>query len=70
MENYHRFRLPKFWGVDKHATVNGTKYDLSEQNLTAEYHIRYGGYGEIACYRVSDLYVAYSRILSNVDLGK
>jgi len=31
---------------------------LSEQNLMAEYHIRYGGYGGIAYYHVSDLYVA------------
>ncbi|HRH45667.1 MAG TPA: Tn3 family transposase [Pyrinomonadaceae bacterium] len=58
LDNYHRFRLPKFWGDGKHAAADGTKYDLSEQNLMAEYHIRYGGYGGIAYHHVSDLYVA------------
>lgn len=58
LDNYHRFRLPKFWGDGKHASADGTKYDLSEQNLMAEYHIRYGGYGGIAYHHVSDLYVA------------
>ena len=48
LDNYHRFRLPKFWGDGTHASADGTKYDLSEQNLMAEYHIRYGGYGGIA----------------------
>jgi len=58
LDNYHRFRLPKFWGDGKHAAADGTKYDLYEQNLMAEYHIRYGGYGGIAYHHVSDLYVA------------
>jgi TnpA family transposase len=58
LDNYHLFRLPKFWGDGKHAAADGTKYDLSEQNLMAEYHIRYGGYGGIAYHHVSDLYVA------------
>lgn len=52
---YHRFTLPKFWGDGSHVSADGTKYDLSEQNLMAEYHIRYGGYGGIAYYHVSDL---------------
>lgn len=58
LDNYQRFRLPKFWGDGKHASADGTKYDLSEENLMAEYHIRYGGYGGIAYHHVSDLYVA------------
>lgn len=58
LNSYHRFRLPKFWGDGSHASADGTKYDLSEQNLKAEYHIRYGGYGGIAYHHVSDLYVA------------
>lgn len=32
--------------------------DLYEQNLLAEYHIRYGGYGGIGYYHVSDTYIA------------
>lgn len=54
LDNYHRFKLPKFWGDGTHAAADGTKYDLSEQNLMAEYHIRYGGYGGIAYHHVSD----------------
>ncbi len=65
LNNYHRFRLPKFWGDGTHASADGTKYDLSEQNLMAEYHIRYGGYGGIAYHHVSDLYIAlFSHFIS------
>lgn len=65
LNNYHRFRLPKFWGDGSHASADGTKYDLSEQNLMAEYHIRYGGYGGIAYHHVSDLYIAlFSHFIS------
>jgi hypothetical protein len=31
---------------------------MYEQNLLAEYHIRYGGYGGIGYYHVSDTYIA------------
>lgn len=55
---YNRFALPKFWGSGKHASVDGTKWDIYEQNLLAEYHIRYGGYGGIGYYHVSDTYIA------------
>jgi TnpA family transposase len=65
LNNYHLFRLPKFWGDSTHASADGTKYDLSEQNLMAEYHIRYGGYGGIAYHHVSDLYIAlFSHFIS------
>lgn len=65
LDDYHRFKLPKFWGEGTHAAADGTKYDLSEQNLMAEYHIRYGGYGGIAYHHVSDLYVAlFSHFIS------
>src|SRR6266850_4434364 len=55
---YNRFMLPKLWGSGKHAAADGTKWDLYEQNLLAERHIRYGGYGGIGYYHVSDTYVA------------
>lgn len=58
LNRYNRFSLPKFWGNGSHVSADGTKFDLSEQNLMAEYHIRYGGYGGIAYYHVSDLYIA------------
>ncbi|EKU96852.1 transposase, TnpA family [Leptolyngbya sp. PCC 7375] len=56
--DYNRFQLPKFWGVGKSASVDGTKWDIYENNLLAEYHIRYGGYGGIGYYHVADSYIA------------
>lgn len=58
INGYNRFALPKYWGSGKHASVDGTKWDIYEQNLLAEYHIRYGGYGGIGYYHVSDTYIA------------
>jgi TnpA family transposase len=45
-------------GSGKHASADGTRWDLYEQNLLSEYHIRYGGYGGIGYYHVSDTYIA------------
>lgn len=58
IDAYNRFALPKFWGDGKSASVDGTKWDIYEQNLLAEYHIRYGGYGGIGYYHISDTYIA------------
>jgi len=58
INTYQRFTLPKHWGTGKSASVDGTKWDLYEQNLLCEYHIRYGGYGGIGYYHVSDTYIA------------
>ena len=58
VNGYNRFALPKFWGVGKSASVDGTKWDIYENNLLAEYHIRYGGYGGIGYYHVADSYIA------------
>lgn len=55
---YNQFALPKYWGSGKHASADGTKWNLYEQNLLSEYHIRYGGYGGIGYYHVSDMYIA------------
>jgi len=55
---YNQFALPKFWGSGKSASADGMKWDIYEQNLLAEYHIRYGSYGGIGYYHVSDTYVA------------
>lgn len=58
INTYQHFTLPKHWGTGKSASVDGTKWDLYEQNLLSEYHIRYGGYGGIGYYHVSDTYIA------------
>ena len=58
INKYNQFGLPKVWGSGKSASADGTKWDLYEQNLLSEYHIRYGGYGGLGYYHVSDTYIA------------
>ena len=58
INGYNEFPLPKIWGAGKHASADGTKWDLYAQNLISEYHLRYGGYGGIGYYLVSDMYIA------------
>lgn len=61
---YAKFELPEYWGSGKSASADGTKWDLYEQNMLSEYHIRYGGYGGIGYYHVSDKYIAlFSRFI-------
>jgi len=55
---FNRFSLPQFWGTGKSASADGTKWNVYEQNLLSEYHLRYGGYGGIGYYHVSDMYIA------------
>lgn len=55
---YNRFWLPKLWGDPKRAGADGTQWDLYENNLLSEHHIRYGGWGGVAYYHVSDTYIA------------
>lgn len=58
INSYSRFSLPRVWGDGTAAAADGTKFDLYEENLISEYHIRYGGYGGIAYHHVSDMYIA------------
>lgn len=58
INKYNEFELPGYWGSGKHASADGTKWNLYEQNLVSEYHIRYGGYGGIGYYHVSDKFIA------------
>ena len=58
INKYNEFELPKYWGTGAHASVDGTMWDLYEQNMMSQYHIRYGGYGGIGYYMVSDTYIA------------
>ena len=55
---YNKLDLPRYWGTGQSASADGTKWELYEQNLMSEYHIRYGGYGGIGYYHVSDKYIA------------
>ena len=62
---YNKFELPGYWGSGKHASADGTKWNLYEQNLLSEHHIRYGGYGGIGYYHVSDKFIAlFSHFIS------
>lgn len=62
---FNKFELPRYWGSGKHASADGTKWNLYEQNLLSEHHIRYGGYGGIGYYHVSDKFIAlFSRFIS------
>lgn len=54
INRYHAFDLPKVWGDGKSVAADGTQFDMYDQNLLAEYHIRYGGYGGIAYHHVAD----------------
>jgi TnpA family transposase/antitoxin (DNA-binding transcriptional repressor) of toxin-antitoxin stability system len=55
---YNGLTLPKCWGGGKTAAADGSQFKVYENNLFSEYHIRYGGYGGIGYYHVSDTYIA------------
>jgi TnpA family transposase len=46
------------WGDGQVVAVDGSQVDTWENNLLAESHIRYGGYGGLAMRFVSDSYIA------------
>jgi TnpA family transposase len=61
---YQEFELPKHCGSGEHVSADGTKWEVGSKNLLSEYHIRYGGYGGIGYYHVSDTYIAlFSRFI-------
>ena len=55
---YNQFDLPKSWGTGETGSVDGTYWNVYTNNLLAEHHIRYGQYGGIGYYHVSDQYIA------------
>src|SRR5260370_18485191 len=54
---FNRYTLPHYWGEEKRAAADGTPYELGEENLLAEKHIRYEVVGAIAYHHVSDMYI-------------
>lgn len=65
INGYNKYWLPKIWGDGKSASADGTKWDMYQRNLLSEYHIRYGGWGGIGYYHVSDNYIAlFSNFIS------
>ncbi|AJA46839.1 transposase [Clostridium pasteurianum DSM 525 = ATCC 6013] len=55
---YNKCYIPKLWGNNKVAAVDGTMRELYKENLVSEYHIRYGGNGGISYNHISDTYIA------------
>lgn len=61
---YNKYELPSYWGSGKSASADGTKWNVYEENTLSEYHIRYGGYGGIGYYHITDNYIAlFSRFI-------
>lgn len=66
INRYNTFDLPKHWGPGDSLSVDGTFWDMYTQNLLAAYHIRYGRYGGVGYYHVSDRYIAlFSNFISS-----
>ncbi len=65
VNRYNLFVLPKHWGLGDSVSVDGTFWDMYQQNLIAAHHIRYGRYGGVGYYHVSDTYIAlFSNFIS------
>jgi TnpA family transposase len=64
IDAYARIGLHRHWGSGESASADGMKWDVHPESLKTSYHIRYGGYGGIGYYLVSDTYIAlFSRFL-------
>jgi TnpA family transposase len=52
------------WGDGRAVAVDGSQIDTWDNNILAESHIRYGGYGGLAYRHISDTYIAlFSRFI-------
>ena len=58
INTFNRLAIPAFWGDATVAGVDGTHYDLAEENLVAEFSFRYRTSGGIAYHHISDRYIA------------
>jgi hypothetical protein len=58
IDAYARIDLPRYWGTGESASADGMKWNVHPESLKTSYHIRYGGYGGIGYYLVSDTYIA------------
>jgi TnpA family transposase len=55
---YLKLDIAKVWGDASTVAADGTMVETLLDNLLAEWHIRYGGYGGIAYHHVADNYIA------------
>lgn len=58
IDAYAQVGLHHYWGDGSSASADGMKWDVHQESLKSSYHIRYGGYGGIGYYLVSDTYIA------------
>jgi hypothetical protein len=58
INEFARLDVAGIWGDGQVVAVDGSQVDTWENNLLAESHIRYGGYGGIAMRHVADSYIA------------
>ena len=52
--------LLKAWGTGIRVGVDGTFEDIYDDNMTAEYHVRYGKKGGVAYRHIADNYILNS----------
>ncbi|MDP9843142.1 hypothetical protein J2853_002353 [Streptosporangium lutulentum] len=58
LNEFAKLDVAGMWGDGRVVSVDGTQVDTWENNILAESHIRYGGYGGIAYRHLSDTYIA------------
>lgn len=58
INEFAKLDVAGIWGDGQVVAVDGSQVDTWENNLLAESHIRYGGYGGIAMRHVADSYIA------------
>jgi TnpA family transposase len=58
INEYAKLDVTGMWGDGRVVAADGTQVDTWENNILAESHIRYGGYGGIAYRHISDTYIA------------
>ena len=65
INKYNQFDMPKSWGTGDSLSVDGTYWDMYKKNLLAAHHIRYGNFGGLGYYHISDKYIAlYGNFIS------
>jgi TnpA family transposase len=64
IDEFAKLDVASMWGDGRTAAADGSQIDTWENNLLAESHIRYGGFGGLAYRLISDTYVAlFSRFI-------
>ncbi|MER5427308.1 transposase [Streptosporangium roseum] len=58
VNGFNRLDITSMWGDGKAVAADGSQVETWENNLLAESHIRYGGYGGLAYRHISNTYVA------------